>query len=115
MTKQQKQTRKRAHQTNGASGENVKQPRPQTRDREGSKSGVNYLRVCVGVVVLCVVCTVVLLWNMPSFHSGDHSTQQDIAQKGESHETNPPRKLSKRSKKGIRDIYYVIILLNSVY
>ena len=114
MTKQQKQTRKRAHQTNGASsasGKNVKQSRPQTRDREGSKSGVNYLRVCVGV--LCVACTVVLLWNMPSFHSGDHSTQQNVAQKGESHETNPPRKHSKRNKKGIKDIY--VIVLNSVY
>ncbi|CAB4003501.1 probable prolyl 4-hydroxylase 10 [Paramuricea clavata] len=95
MTKQQ--TRKRASQTNGVSGKNVKQSRPRSRlqatDREESKSGVNYLRfACIGVIVLCMACSVVLLWKNQNFDSGANSTQQNVAQKDE---TNPPREHSK--------------------
>ena len=110
MTKQQ--TRKRASQTNGVSGKNVKQSRARSRlqateasGREESKSGVNYLRsTCIGVIVLCVACSVVLLWKNQSFDSGANSTQQNVAHKDE---TKPPREHSKHydvksgNKKGI--------------
>jgi uncharacterized protein HemX len=107
MTKQQKQTRKRASQASGAS--NAKQTRSQTRVGEGSKSGINYFRLCIVVVVLCASCAVFLLWKKPNFHNGaPHSTQQYREQKDET--IKPSRKHSKRNQKGIKSEIFIFVM-----
>jgi uncharacterized protein HemX len=108
MTKQQKQTRKRTSQASGAS--NAKQTRSQTREGEGSKSGINYFRLCsIVVVVLCASCAVFLLWKKPNFHSGaPHSTHQHREQKDET--IKPSRKHSKRNQKGIKSEIFIFVM-----
>ena len=66
MSKQHKQTRKRASHSNGVS---VKKSGSEesSGDREKSTAKINYLRLCIIAVVLCVTFTFVLLWSKASF------------------------------------------------
>ena len=90
MSKQQKQSRKRAFRTNGVSGKNVKQSKSgepsvettQTRGKKKSTSGINYLHLCIVIIFLCVAFAFVLLWLKPSF-AASLINQQSVVTTGE--------------------------------
>ena len=87
MSKQQKQSRKRAFRTNGVSGKNVKQsrsgePSVETRGKKKSTSGINYLHLCIIIIFLCVAFAFVLLWLKPSF-AASLIKQQSVVTTGE--------------------------------
>lgn len=115
MSKQQKQTRKRAFRTNGVSGKNVKQSiarsGEQTRDGEKSASGINYLRLFIIFLFLCLAFAFILLWLKPSFVAS-LIKQQSVVTAGENKSS---QKHSKRDdvtpvdQKGILKIFFVYL------
>ena len=94
MSKQHKQTRKRASHTNEVSGKKVKKSGSgeSSGDREKSTAENNYLRLCIIAVVLCVAFAFVLLWLKASF-AASLVKQQTVVTTGEN---KSPKKHSQR-------------------
>ena len=96
MSKQHKQTRKRASHTNEVSGKKVKKSGSgeSSGDREKSTAENNYLRLCIIAVVLCVAFAFVLLWLKASFAASlVKQSPQTVVTTGEN---KSPKKHSQR-------------------